>query len=94
MNGGPPESFLVGREFCHVHAQGDFSLHATLALEPAAAAEHAGWVEPHFLASAGRLPATIVVVYAPRDDDEGDVVLRLVRASDEFALTSTHQSVS
>ena len=26
---GPAEASMVGREFCHVHAQGDFSLHAS-----------------------------------------------------------------
>lgn len=94
VNGGPPEAFLVGREFCHVHAQGDFSLHAALALDLAATAEDAGWVEPHFLANTGRLPATVVMIYAPRGDDERDVVLRLVRASYDFALTPTDQPVS
>lgn len=92
-NGGPPEAFLVGREFCHVHARGDFSLHAALAPETAAAAEDAGWVEPHFLAAAGRLPGTVVLIYAPRDDDEGEVVLRLIRRSYEFALTPSDQPV-
>lgn len=84
--GGPAEAFMVGREFCHVHAQGDFSLHTTLPLPLAQAAERAGWAEPHFLVHTGRAPATVVMVYAPRDDSERDVVLQLVRASYEFAL--------
>jgi len=84
--GGPPEAFMVGREFCHVHAQGDFSLHTTLPLPLAEAAECAGWAEPHFLVHSGRAPATVVMVYAPRDDSERDVVMQLVRASYEFAL--------
>jgi hypothetical protein len=84
--GGPTEAFLIGREFCHVHAQGDLSLHAALSLPLAAAAERAGWAEPHYLVKAGRVPATIVMLYAPRDELERDVVLRLVRASYEFAL--------
>lgn len=83
---GPAEAFMIGREFCHVHAQGDFSLHATLPLALAAAAEHAGWAEPHYLVRTGQAPATVVMLYAPRDDLERDVVLRLVRASYEFAL--------
>jgi hypothetical protein len=83
---GPPEAFLVGREFCHVHAQSDLSLHAALPLPFAAAAERAGWAEPHYLVQTGQAPATIVMLYAPRDDLERDVVLRLVRASYEFAL--------
>ena len=83
--GGPAESFMVGREFCHVHAQGDFSLHTTLPLPIAQAAERAGWAEPHLFVLTGRAPATVVMVYAPRDDFEREVVLRLVRASYEFA---------
>jgi hypothetical protein len=85
--GGPTEAFMVGREFCHVHAQGDYSLHATLPVPLAHAAEHAGWAEPHFLVHTGQAPATVVMLYAPRDDQERDVVLSLVRASYEFAHT-------
>lgn len=83
---GPPEAFMIDREFCHVHVQGDFSLHAALPFPLAAAAERAGWAEPHFLVATGRAPATIVMLYAPRDRAEQDVVLGLVRASYEFAL--------
>ena len=86
--GGPAEAFMVGREFCHVHAQGDFSLHATLPVPLAIAAERAGWTEPHFLVHTGQAPPTVVMIYAPRDDLEHDVVLRLVRASYEFALST------
>lgn len=86
--GGPVDAFLVGREFCHVHAQGDYSLHATLPLPLAHAAERAGWAEPHFLVHSGQAPATVVMLYAPRDDQEREVVLNLVRASYEFARTS------
>ncbi len=83
---GPKEAFMVGREFCHVHAQGDFSLHAALPLPLAEAAEREGWAEPHFFVRIGRAPATIVMLYAPRDLAEQDVVLGLVRSSYEFAL--------
>lgn len=82
---GPREAFMVGQEFCHVHAQGDHSLHATLPLHLAAAAQRAGWAEPHFLVHTGQAPATVVIIYAPRDEVEQDVVLQLVRASYEFA---------
>jgi hypothetical protein len=84
--GGPAEAFMLGREFCHVHAQGDLSLHATLPIPLAQAAEGAGWAEPHFLVHTGQAPATVVMLYAPRDEDEREVVLRLIRASYEFAL--------
>ncbi|MHB1508725.1 MAG: luciferase domain-containing protein [Acidimicrobiales bacterium] len=85
--GGPAEAFMVGREFCHVHAQGDHSLHATLPIPLAHAAERAGWAEPHFLVHSDRAPATVVMIYAPRDDQEREVVLGLARASYEFAHT-------
>lgn len=80
---------MVGREFCHVHAQGDFSLHALLPLPLAEAAEQAGWAEPHYLVRTGQAPPNVVMLYAPRDDAERDVVQRLVRASYEFALEGT-----
>jgi hypothetical protein len=83
---GPKDAFMVGQEFCHVHAQGDFSLHAALPLPLAAAAERAGWAERHFLVHTGQAPPTIVMLYAPRDHAEQHVVLGLVRASYEFAL--------
>jgi len=35
----------------------------------------------------GQAPPTVVLLYAPRDEAEGDVILRLVRASYEFATT-------
>lgn len=83
---GPAEAFMAGREFCHVHAQGDFSLHAALPLPLAEAAVREGWAEPHLFVHTGRAPATIVMIYAPRDEHEREVVLSLVRASYEFAL--------
>jgi len=83
-----PAEALVGQEFCHVHAQGDYSLHAVLPLELAAAAERAGWAEPHFLVRTGQAPPTVVMIYAPRDESERDVVLGLVRASYELACTT------
>ncbi|GAC1593636.1 MAG: hypothetical protein NVS3B21_14850 [Acidimicrobiales bacterium] len=86
--GGPAEAFMVRREFCHAHAQGDFSFHATLPVPLATAAERAGWAEPHFLVHTGQAPPTVVMLYAPRDDLEHDVVQRLVRASYEFALAT------
>lgn len=44
---------MVGREFCHGPAQGDYSLHGALPVEVAAVAQAAGWAEPHFLVATG-----------------------------------------
>jgi hypothetical protein len=86
VEAGPDEAFMVGREFCHGHAGGDFSLHATLPVPLAAAAQRGGWAEPHYLVHSGQAPATVVMLYAPRDEVDRDVILGLVRASYEFAL--------
>jgi hypothetical protein len=45
----------------------------------------AGWAEPHPVARMGLIPATAVMLYAPRDDDELEVVGSLIRASRDFA---------
>lgn len=82
---GPAEAFFVGREFAHGHARGDHSLHLTLPRAVVDEAENAGWTEPHFLALEGRLPRTHVMLYAPRDDDEVAVALRLLHTSYQFA---------
>lgn len=86
---GPSEAFLVDREFCHGHAQGDHSLHLTLPSALALEAEQAGWVEPHYLALTGQLPRTVVMLYAPRDAAEATLALELVRASYTFASGAT-----
>lgn len=41
----------------------------------------AGWAEPHPIARLGLIPDTIVMLYAPRDENELDVVAGLVTAT-------------
>ena len=82
---GPPEAFLIEREFAHLHPAPDFSLHAMLPPETVAEAVAAGWAEPHPAALRGLIPPTAVMLYAPRDEDELDVIESLVRASHAFA---------
>jgi hypothetical protein len=83
--GGPPEAFLVGREFAHLHPEPDQSLHAMLPARLADDANREGWVELHPVARLGLIPETAVMIYAPRDEEELEVVERLVRASYDFA---------
>jgi hypothetical protein len=85
---GPAEAFLIEREFAHLHPAPDHSLHAMLPLETAEEAIEAGWAEPHPVALRGLIPRTAVMIYAPRDEAELDVVERLVRASHAFARPS------
>lgn len=83
---GPPDAFLVGREFAHLHPSPDQSLHLTLPAERAFEAIKAGWAEFHPLVEQGQLPPTVVMVYSPRNASELEVVHGLVRESYHFAL--------
>jgi luciferase-like monooxygenase len=82
---GPPEAFLVGREFAHLHPAPDHSLHAMLPPDLAEAAIDAGWAEIHPVARLGLIPPTAVMLFAPRDTEELDVIARLVEASHAYA---------
>jgi hypothetical protein len=82
---GPPEAFLVGREFAHLHPAPDYSAHAMLPLDVASEAIEAGWAEPHPVARMGLIPETAVMLYAPRDDGELAVIETLIGASRGFA---------
>lgn len=91
---GPDEAFFVGGEFAHLHPGKDHSLHICLPTSLARAACEAGWAEPHPLAVAGSVPATYVMVYAPRDDSELEVVFDLLVASHRFASGAEQLDVS
>jgi hypothetical protein len=82
---GPPQAFLIDREFAHIHPDPDHSLHAMLPTETVAEAVAAGWAEPHPVALRGLIPPTAVMLYAPRDKEELDVIETLIRASHAFA---------
>jgi hypothetical protein len=82
---GPPEAFLIDREFAHLHPAPDHSLHAMLPTETVDEAVAAGWAEPHPVALRGLIPSTAVMLYAPRDEAELEVIESLVRASHAFA---------
>lgn len=82
---GPPEALMVGREFAHLHPPPDQSLHITLPEHRARGAIEAGWAEYHPLVAEGQLPPTHVMVYAPRNNGELEIVYGLVRESYHFA---------
>ena len=73
--------FMVGSEFAHLHPAPDFSLHAALPRDLMVEAIEAGWAEPHPIARLGLIPDTIVMLYAPRDENELDVEAGLVTAT-------------
>lgn len=82
---GPREAFVMGREFAHIHPSPDHSLHLTLPPEVVPVAIERGWAELHPVAARGLIPKTAVMVYAPRDSEEVEVVSRLVTVSWRFA---------
>ena len=82
---GPPEAFMIGNEFAHLHPAPDQSLHMMLPPTLATEAIDSGWAEQHPVARRGLIPGNAVMVYAPRDDAERAVVEGLVRASYSFA---------
>jgi luciferase-like monooxygenase len=85
---GPTEAFLIDREFAHLHPAPDHSLHAMLPTETVTEAVAASWAEPHPAALRGLIPPTAVMLYAPRDEAELDVIEGLVRASHAFASSA------
>ena len=81
----PADAFFVDGEFAHLHPGDDQSLHVMLPPQLAPLAIEAGWAEPHPVAARGLVPPNAVMVYAPRDDMERDVVTALVRAAHAYA---------
>lgn len=79
--GGRSQLFMIGTEFAHLHPAPDFSVHTVLPRELVAEAIEAGWAEPHPLAGRGPIPGDIVMLYAPRDETELEVVTGLVSAA-------------
>ena len=76
---------MIGREFAHIHPLPDGSLHAALPPETAEEAVNKGWAELHPVARLGYIPENVVMIYAPRDEEELGIVLRLVEESRRYA---------
>jgi hypothetical protein len=82
---GPPEAFMAGTEFAHLHGPTDGSLHLMLPLPVAVEAIREGWAEPHPMARVGAAPPNLVMLYGPRDHAELEIVRGLVASSYAFA---------
>jgi len=77
---GPPDAFMVGREFAHLHPPGDGSLHLMAPPNWVEEILRKGWGERH--PAAGLLiPENAVMVYAPRDEAELATVYEIVLLS-------------
>src|SRR5919205_1320788 len=82
---GPQEAFMIEREFAHIHPMPDGSLHAALPPEVAPEAIDKGWAEQHPVARMGYIPQNVVMIYAPRDAEEIEVVAGLVEEAYRYA---------
>ena len=80
-----PDAFMIGTEFAHLHPAPDHSLHMVLPPKAARAAIEAGWAERHPMARLGVVSPGAVMVYAPRDAREADIVAKLVATSYAYA---------
>ena len=71
-------------EICHVH-HSDRSLHMNLHPKDAAVVLEKGWGQRHPLAKGGLgggfVPRTFTLIYAPRDEQELQTVLRIIEAA-------------
>ncbi|MGB1340179.1 MAG: hypothetical protein ACPG5H_07900, partial [Cycloclasticus pugetii] len=76
------------REFAHIHPAYDGSLHMALSEEDFKTVIDKQWGERHPLAGKGPIPETIALVYAPRDIEEIDTVMKIVNASLKNAKTT------
>ncbi len=82
---GPREAFMIGREFAHIHPLPDGSLHAALPPEIAEEAIEKGWAEQHPVARMGYIPQNVVMIYAPRDEEEIETITSFVVESYHYA---------
>ena len=83
--GGPADAFIDGTEFCHLHPPPEGSLHLTLPEPVRSKAIDFCWAETHPVAVSGALSRCLVLVYAPRDEQELAVVVSLLETSWRFA---------
>lgn len=82
---GPADAFIDDHEFCHINALPEGSLRVTLPDGPRQRILELGWAEQHLMSRSGVLPPTLVMVYAPRNDEELEGVSAIVKISYEFA---------
>jgi hypothetical protein len=79
------KGFIIGHEFAHLHPPDDGSLHMVMPTEYVKSVLSAGWGALHPVALAGIIPLNTIMVFGPRDDDELEVVWRLLVTSHEYA---------
>jgi hypothetical protein len=89
---GPADAFMLSTEFAHVHPEPDFSLHLTLPEPLRTQALAAGWVEPHPLAGYPTISNLVLLLFAPRDEQECVIAKELIEASWAYAKDGSLRS--
>ncbi|KZT28977.1 hypothetical protein NEOLEDRAFT_1107583 [Neolentinus lepideus HHB14362 ss-1] len=90
VRGPPPHAAAAQnkREIGHVHADVDYSMHLMLAPGDCKLVIEHGWGERHPLGGTQFVPAQLLLLYAPRDEEELAVVQRITKASIGFMTNS------
>ena len=78
-------AFMAGTEFAHFHPHPDYSLHLGLPTEDAEVIIEKGWGEWHPLIKRGFLPPNIIMMYAPRNQEELEAAKVILGHSYDFA---------
>ncbi|KAL4975533.1 hypothetical protein BDW66DRAFT_137121 [Aspergillus desertorum] len=90
-----PVAKAMKKEICHVHGTSDHSVHVTLSPADCKRVIETGWGQRFPLAGSsifrnntfgrlGTLPTEYLFIYAPRDEEEIDTVMRIIRASVQY----------
>jgi hypothetical protein len=87
---GREDHFMLDQEFAHVHPEPDGSLHVLLPEPTRSEAVAAGWAEAHPMTGMPTVPGGIVLLYAPRNVAELEIVMSLVEASWNNARSAQH----
>jgi hypothetical protein len=78
-------AFMIGTEFAHFHPHPDYSMHLGLPTKDAEAIIEKGWGEWHPLIKRGFLPPNIIMMYAPRNEEELEVAKFILGSSYHYA---------
>ena len=89
---GPPEAFLLGTEFAHLHPLPDGSLHMVLPPAVGRTAIEKGWGIAHPMAGMPTVSPCALMIFAPRDAAERAVVASLIRSAELYARGRQSQS--
>jgi len=78
-------AFMIGNEFAHFHPHPDYSMHLGLPEKDAEVIIDKGWGEWHPLIKRGFLPPNIIMMYAPRNEEELEAAKFILGHSYAFA---------